>query len=222
MSTALPLLLLSFLLFRNTVSVGSPFDGNASVSTAVAAPIAYRRNDAGNHGECTAKTLSEPHAPTGLNLDIPFMIADLKTHVEKNLANFSTIASKILLARSELAGIAFASTSGNYLMLALNVRGSVRFFRNRSDETEVYWKTLSSIERDGWAPSFRDCLFFRGVWLNPYVARTATVGLGLFLPLRVDQCDDFFADFVGGRNKCDRDTTIVSILFLFLTPPVGV
>lgn len=96
-------------------------------------------------------------------------------------------------------------------MLALRVQESVKFLRNKTEETKIYWDTLSSVDRDGWAPPFRDCYYFRATWFNAYVAKTKSVALGLFLPVRINQCDEVFADYIGGSNKCDKDTTIVSI-----------
>ncbi|KAI4464182.1 g-protein coupled receptor [Holotrichia oblita] len=227
MNTVPPLLLLLFLLFRNvTTTNGNPTkntnnnsDGSTLQSSLSSSSKTHRNSidspDQNHHHqipdgdvvECTIKTLSEARSPTGLNLDIPFMMDDLKVHVERNPTNFSNIAQKILLARSELAGIVLSS-SENYLMLALRVRDSVKFLRNITDESKIFWDTLSSVDRDGWAPPFRDCYYFRATWLNAYVAKTKTVALGLFLPMRINQCDEVFADYIGGSNKCDKDTTI--------------
>ncbi|KAK9709583.1 7 transmembrane sweet-taste receptor of 3 GCPR [Popillia japonica] len=218
MNTVPPLLLLLFLLFRNIRATNAnPTKNNNSngstlqLSSKNAPNQNYRLIPDGNV-ECTTKTLSEARSPTGLNLDIPFMMDDLKMHVEKNLANFSNIAEKILLARSELAGIVLRS-SENYLMLALRVQESVKFLRNKTEETKIYWDTLSSVDRDGWAPPFRDCYYFRATWFNAYVAKTKSVALGLFLPVRINQCDEVFADYIGGSNKCDKDTTICVPLY---------
>lgn len=201
LSLYLPLASLLFLTIHDTRATSSAAsDGRAD-------PVQNVPNDDDCHH---TKTLPEARSPARLNFDLNFMIEEVKLHVEENLMNFSTLAEKLLSARNELVGI-LLSSSANRPLLALNASGRVAYFRNRTEDTEMYWGTLNSVEENGWLPPFKDCRLLLGTWLNVYIFKAKTVAIGLFLTVKIDQCDDFYAEYVGRKNKCDRETTTVSI-----------
>ncbi|KAF2894358.1 hypothetical protein ILUMI_11814 [Ignelater luminosus] len=166
-----------------------------------------------NGAPCETKTLSEPRAATGLNFDISFEINNLVLEVSRNNTNFSDISQQLLSTHPQIVGVILSSTI-RLPTLSLNVRGRLKVFPNRTAETDVFWKTFDA-PHNGWAPPFRDCNFLQGIWFYAYILKSADIGLGLFIPVKLNQCDFGLSDIFGGPHQCDDETTDVSnLIFL--------
>lgn len=196
-------------------SLGSSNDGMTVVAvllfSIVTASAANNSLYAHNADSCETKILTEPRTAAGLNTDISYVINKIVIDISQNNSNFTDISQQLLSAHPEIAGIILSSAL-RQPTLSLNIRERLKIFPNRTITTDVFWKVFDT-SSNGWAPPFRDCYIFKETWFYAYVLKSSDVGLALFLPLQLDQCDFGLSDIFGGPNQCDDDTTYVSILF---------
>ncbi|XP_031342266.1 uncharacterized protein LOC116170179 [Photinus pyralis] len=160
---------------------------------------------------CETRTFPEPRIASDLSFDISFEVNKIVAEISRNNSNFSDISQQVLSLHPEITGI-ILSSSVRLPILSLNIRERLKIFPNRTIETDVFWRTFETTN-NGWGAPFLDCNFLQGVWFYAYVLKSADVGLGLFVPIKLNQCDYELADIFGGPHQCDEDTTKVSIYF---------
>ena len=173
---------------------------------------ALKNSSSNNDDDCKSETMPQSVSPTWLNSSVSHYVNEILAMAADSALNFSHIAQKVLSKRSDIFGV-FLTSATKMPMLALNLQGKMNVFPNKTSETEVFWEAYHSATLNGWTPPFRDCSFLYKTWLHLYVIKTSRVGVGLFLPMKMDHCDDDLVKFTGGAHKCDRETTIVSIHF---------
>ncbi|KAK4880411.1 hypothetical protein RN001_008557 [Aquatica leii] len=170
------------------------------IASAATATLSLR-----NGPSCESKVLSEPRTATGLNFDISFEVNKIVVEISRNNSNFSDISQQVLTLHPEISGV-ILSSSTRFPILSLNIRERLKIFPNRTAETDIYWRSFDGTQ-NGWAPPFKDCYFLPDKWFYAYILKSADIGLGLFMPLQLNQCDFGLSDIFGGPHRCDDDTT---------------
>ncbi|XP_022900982.2 metabotropic glycine receptor isoform X2 [Onthophagus taurus] len=159
-----------------------------------------------NHEQCTTKTLSEPRAPITLDIEVSLVVNNIIGQMETG--NYSFISQSVLSTYSDVIGLILSSSSNKYPILVLNIRGRMKMFPNRTSETSTFWKSYDTALSNGWTPPFRDCNFLYRMWLHAYVMKTNEIGIAIFIPMKINQCDDQVGGYLGWTHQCDRQTTI--------------
>ncbi|GLV38847.1 smog [Carabus blaptoides fortunei] len=161
-------------------------------------------------GSCVPAVLPKAKAPSwpiphDVTVDATKLLGNITTARDQEMLYM--IARELLATRPELVAVMLASPP-RPPVLALNARGKLLVFRNRTVESEMFWSTVDSATT-GWAPPFRDCTIVPGMWLHAFVVKSAfSAAVGVFLPVNINQCDDSLAELFGGRHRCDNDTTL--------------
>lgn len=120
----------------------------------------------------------------------------------------------MLNSDQELVGVILTS------VLALKTRKGPKLYRNVTKETESFWKAYHATPKY-WGTPFRDCLSFPRAWFYTYVTKRDNEGVGFFLSLKLNQCDDNLTEIFGGSHHCDQETTFVSKRAVYITPIVS-
>lgn len=161
-----------------------------------------------NNEICEPKILSKPRIATNLNFEISFEVHNIFKSLANNHTNYSTISKEVLSGSPQIFGI-FLASENKSPSLALNLRGRLKVFPNRTIETEIFWSAFGNAT-NGWNPPFRDCVLLPRTWYHLYVSKHSNASVGVFIPLKVNQCDPDLEEIFGGADKCDRETTYVS------------
>lgn len=175
---------------------------------ATASPTNFTRNNE----LCQIMFLANPNSANDLNFDYSFEVSNILSKIESNSTKFSQISQELLSRRTEIVGVFLSSSSGNRPTLALNFKNRLKIFLNQTPETEPYWKSFQTATHRGWNPPFRDCFFVPKTWFHSYVIKTKEAGVAIFVPLKLNQCNNNLAEIFGGPHRCDTTTTNVSSL----------
>lgn len=188
----------------------------AALSVLILVATATSTNHTTLHdGPCVPAVLPKAKAPSwpiphDVTVDATKLLGNITTARDQEMLYM--IARELLATRPELVAVMLASPP-RPPVLALNTRGKLLVFRNRTVESEMFWSTVDSAET-GWAPPFRDCTIVPGMWLHAFVVKSASSqAVGVFLPVNINQCDDSLAEIFGGRQRCDNETTRVHNIF---------
>lgn len=151
---------------------------------------------------CEIRHLSKPLIPP-----INYSTAINSILSLRNSTNFSVAVSEVFSKNIDIRGVILKSS---FSALALNVRGEVKIYTNRTKETEGFWETYDLAAKE-WTVPFKDCHVFRRTWFYAYVTKTAADdGFGFFVPIKLDQCNPQLEEIFGRKHQCNPETTTVS------------
>lgn len=158
---------------------------------------------------CNTLTLSKPKQPL-INIDT-FDINNIRYKIENGNYNFSQLSREIMSNRRDIIGIILTSdTTNTSPLLAINLKGRLRIFRNQTYDTEIFWKNFRNATYQGWNPPFRECHLLPKQWFYMYVYKTQTIAIGLFIKMNITQCDNDLEEIYKSKHRCDIETTVVS------------
>lgn len=167
-----------------------------------------------HHDVCEPKILSKPRIATHLNFDLSYQVMIMMNKINENSTKFPNIAKELLSTKPQIIGV-FLSSETRVPILALNLKGRLKVFPNKTMETAVFWNSFSNAT-NGWNPPFRDCHLIPRTWFHLYMSKHSNASVGVLLPLKVNQCDNDLEEIFGGVDKCDPSTTYVSKFTLLL------
>ncbi|XP_044726866.1 probable G-protein coupled receptor 158 isoform X2 [Chrysoperla carnea] len=179
------------------------------IPTLIAAPQSSTHN-------CVPKILNTiPIPPKALSYitiatDAASIISKFPKH-HSNITREAIFVRTIFNQHTRIFAIAIISPD-HHNLLAYRKRDRLLIHRNRTIETEPFWKVIDFIKQNNggntWSPPLRDCILNRGTWYQGYLATAhKNFHVAIFIPVVLNQCDLLLADIFGGRHKCDDYST---------------